>query len=85
MKAKVSLNLTNLKQQEKQNLLKLFELEDKIFSGERASYEIKSNDKDLFFDITAKDMVALRVCLSAITKILSIYERTEKLIEEEQE
>ena len=81
MKASVNLNLKEISSDEKEHLKKLFQLEDKNFN-KRAKYEINENNNNLCFEIEAEDMVALRSCLNAITKTLSIYQRTKKLVEE---
>lgn len=78
MKANVSLKLSELTSRKKTHLLQLFEMEDKVFSDNRANYEIISAGDEILFEIEAKDAVALRACLTAITKTLSIYERTEQ-------
>ncbi len=53
----------------------LFAAEDKELSNQRASYVVTSTDKGVRFDITASDAVALRATLTAITKLLEIYEK----------
>ncbi len=82
MKAKVNLELNKLSSKDIIHLQKLFELEDKIFSDNRASYDLIATDEEIVFKIEAKDAVALRACLSAITKTLSIYERTKMKVED---
>jgi len=65
------------------DLEKLFSLEDKEFPNKRASYKTKLTKKGLEFDIVATDSVALRSVLNTITKIITVYEKTVKAIENE--
>lgn len=85
MKAKVSLELNQLSSKDIFHLQKLFEFEDKIFSDNRASYNLMATNEEIIFEIKANDAVALRACLSAITKTLSIYERTKMKVEDQDE
>ena len=79
MKFSVNLEIDELNSNIENDIRKLFELEDKNFNN-RASYDIIKDDNKLIFRITAQDAVALRSCLSAITKTLSIYERTSNIV-----
>ena len=83
MNANVVMQLTKIDSSKREHILKLFALEDREFS-KRASYTIENNPNDLTFKIEAKDAVALRSCMNAITKTLSIYEQAEKLIKEDE-
>jgi tRNA threonylcarbamoyladenosine modification (KEOPS) complex Pcc1 subunit len=82
MKAEVRMVLSELSIEDKKNILKLFELEDKDFS-KRATYKILSERDNIVFEIIAKDATALRACITAITKTLSIYQRVDLLVKEE--
>lgn len=81
MKSIVTLQVSDLTTKQKQDLLSIFKLEDKMFS-ERAKYSLLQKNEDLIFSITAQDAVALRAVLNAISKTLSIYERTKKIVDE---
>ncbi len=81
MKAECNLVLKSLDKKEKEDLIKLFELEDKEFSS-RARYKIK-DEENLIFELVADDAVALRSSMNVILKTLSIYERTKKIVDEE--
>jgi tRNA threonylcarbamoyladenosine modification (KEOPS) complex Pcc1 subunit len=81
MKAECNLVLKNLDKKEKEDLINLFELEDKEFSS-RARYTLKDSG-DLIFELIADDAVALRSSMTVILKTLSIYERTKKIVDEE--
>lgn len=63
-----------------ETLYKLFSFEDKDFGNERANYELKLQEDELFFLVKAKDSVALRSVLNTITKLLSVYEKTLKVL-----
>ena len=47
---------------------------------QRAKIEIKRNKDNLHFSIQAEDAVALRATLNSITGLLSVYEKTNRLI-----
>ncbi len=49
---------------------------------QRAEVKIKKNKNKLHFNIQAQDAVALRATLNSITGLLSVFEKTNKLIEE---
>jgi tRNA threonylcarbamoyladenosine modification (KEOPS) complex Pcc1 subunit len=56
---------------------KLFIPEDKELN--RAKYTITKKNKQLFFDITADDAVALKTAFNTITKVLTVWEKTQAL------
>ena len=64
-------------------LEKIFSMEEKEFSNERASYKVVLKDNCLEFDVQAKDSVALRSVLNTITKILTVYEKTKEAVKDE--
>lgn len=76
MKANVVIDLSDLSAKALDNIQTLFSLEDKIFSGDRSSYKLENKDGNLVISVYAADAVALRSCMTAIVKTLSIYERT---------
>lgn len=82
MKADVKIVLSELKIDDKKNIIKLFELEDKDFN-KRATYNLIDEKDKLVFDINANDAIALRACLTAISKTLSIYQRVDSLVNED--
>ena len=65
------------------DLDKLFSFEDKEFGNKRAKYSLSLKDDVLVFFIEAKDSVALRSVLNTITKLLSVYEKTGKVLSDE--
>lgn len=44
--------------------------------GKRAKYSIKTKKDKIEFEITAKDAVALKTALNAVTNLLSVIEKT---------
>lgn len=69
-------------------LTKLFQTEDTQLSNNRATYSLRKklceNNKDSFemvFEIKADDCVALRAMLSSISKTLSVFEKTNTLVD----
>lgn len=62
------------------NLEKLFLAEEKEFKNQRASYEVKKSKDKLVFRVKAKDSSALRAVLNSITKLISVYEATRKVV-----
>ena len=62
---------------------KLFSFEDKEFQNQRAKYTTKKEKNTLTFLVEAKDSTALRSVLNTITKLLSVYEKTKKILENE--
>ena len=73
LKAEISVN------SDAELLYKCFEPE--INKWQRAEIKIKKNKDSLHFNIQAEDAVALRATLNSITALLSVYEKTNKLIE----
>jgi len=63
---------------------KLFSFEDKSLSNNRAEYSIEKKGNILEINVTAKDSVALRSVLTSITRVLTINEKTQKVLEDEQ-
>jgi hypothetical protein len=59
-----------------ERVLKLFEPETKQF--ERAEYLITTHGLHTVFTIRATDATALRACMTTITKILSVWEATNR-------
>lgn len=66
-------------------LAKLFSFEDKEFSNGRAKYDLIVDEKtgSLKFEVSAEDSVALRSVLNTITKIITVYEKTKRVVEDE--
>ena len=62
------------------NLEKLFVAEEKEFKNKRARYEIKKSKDRLVFKIKARDSSALRAVLNSITKLISVYEQTRRVV-----
>jgi len=62
------------------NLEKLFVAEEKTFKNQRACYKVKKSNDKIVFKIEAKDSTALRAMLNSITKLLSVYESTRKVV-----
>jgi tRNA threonylcarbamoyladenosine modification (KEOPS) complex Pcc1 subunit len=56
---------------------KLFIPEDKELN--RAKYTITKNKKQLIFNINAEDATALKTAFNTITKVLTVWEKTETL------
>ncbi|MCF7866168.1 CTAG/PCC1 family protein [Candidatus Woesearchaeota archaeon] len=63
-----------------ESLINAFKAEEKEFPNKRAKYKIESDKKIIKFTAEAKDSVALRSVLTAITKILSIHEKIDQVI-----
>ena len=61
-------------------ITQLFSCEDKKLSNNRASYTIKEKNGKILFEVEAKDAVALRATLTAITKTLTVYEKMKRLV-----
>lgn len=66
-----------------EKIVHVFALEDKKFSNNRAKYMVKNLDGNVHFHVEAKDSVAFRAVMNNISKILTIYEKTYELIENE--
>lgn len=62
------------------NIEKLFVAEEKEFKNKRVSYEIKKSMNELVFKVNAKDSSALRAVLNSITKLISVYEQTRRVV-----
>lgn len=60
----------------------LFIPETKDNFGSRAKYTIIDKDDNICFFVQAEDSVALRAVLNSITKMLTIFEKTHKIISE---
>jgi|AntRauTorckE6833_2_1112554.scaffolds.fasta_scaffold166449_1 tRNA threonylcarbamoyladenosine modification (KEOPS) complex Pcc1 subunit len=58
-------------------ILEIFKQEDKNIN--RASYTIEQDEKIITFHIKAEDATSLRTVFNAITKLLSIWEKSEGL------
>lgn len=62
-----------------QPLDKVFAAEDHVLSNNRASYTLSRITKGWQVDAIADDAVAFRAILNAIAKILTIYEKMQKV------
>lgn len=58
-------------------ILDIFKQEDKDIG--RASYTIEHDESTITFHITAQDATSMRTVFNAITKLLSIWEKSEGL------
>jgi tRNA threonylcarbamoyladenosine modification (KEOPS) complex Pcc1 subunit len=65
------------------NIEKLFSYEEKNFANDRAFYNLQRTGDKLEIHATAKDSVALRSALTSITRVLTINEKTDKVLEDE--
>ncbi len=65
------------------NIEKIFIPEEKTFKNQRACYEIKKNKDKIVFKVKAKDSSALRAVLNSITKLISVYEKAERVVKED--
>ena len=45
----------------------------------RSNFKLKEKENSVLFEIESKDSVALRATLNSITKLLTVYEKMEKL------
>lgn len=68
---------------EDEKLEKLFSLEDKKLSNNRAEYIVTRTGKNLHINVKADDSVALRSILTSITRVLTIDEKTKKVLDDE--
>jgi tRNA threonylcarbamoyladenosine modification (KEOPS) complex Pcc1 subunit len=66
-----------------EEIRKLFSFEDMELSNGRAKYEVLESGNDLIISVEAKDSVALRSILTSITRVLTINEKTMKVLEDE--
>lgn len=64
-------------------LKQLFESENSGLKNDRASYKFKAKGKFFFIAISASDSTAFRAIISSISKLLSIYEKTGEVIDNE--
>ena len=82
MKCESSIIVSDCSEQEISLIQDLFKTGDKEISNGRAKYTIIEENSKLIFNIEAKDAVAFRAITTAITKSLSIFEKTKKVISE---
>lgn len=61
------------------DLKSLFELEDNEFTNKRAGFQIENET----LKIWAKDAVAFKTIMTAISRVIQIYEKTNNLIKNE--
>lgn len=54
-------------------------LEPENISRERSSFKIKKSDDKLIISIEAKDAIALRATLNAITQMLAVYHKMKQV------
>lgn len=64
-------------------IVNVFALEEKEFSNNRAKYVVEEKLDTVHFLVEAKDSVAFRAVVNNISKILTIYEKTHELIQNE--
>jgi tRNA threonylcarbamoyladenosine modification (KEOPS) complex Pcc1 subunit len=76
MKFKASIGFKN---KNIENLHKIFKVEQTETINNRANWTLTKIDEEIIFDIKAKDSVALRAVLNSITKLLTVYEKMEKI------
>jgi tRNA threonylcarbamoyladenosine modification (KEOPS) complex Pcc1 subunit len=62
------------------HIVALFEAELKDSINDRASYVLSHNAKKTTITIQARDIVALRATLNAVTKQLTVYEQMKKIV-----
>lgn len=62
---------------------RLFSFEEKTLSNSRAQYSMSRKGKILEIYVSAKDSVALRSVLTSITRVLTIDEKTKKVLDDE--
>ena len=63
------------------DLLKLFSFEDKVFSNDRASYEVGLEKEGLLkIVVSANDGVAFRAVMNSVTKVLGVYDKAKKVV-----
>jgi len=79
MKLSADLRISNSAKE----LSRLFETENSELKNERASYTFKSVKDDFIITIKASDATAFRAILSSVSKLLSMYEKTGKAVENE--
>ena len=62
------------------DLKQLFGAEEKVFKNQRAGYEVIKEKNKLVFKVKARDSTALKAVLNSITKLISVYEKAERVI-----
>ena len=62
-------------------IYKCFYSESKTLKADRSNYTIKKHKDYVEFNIDAKDSVALRATVNSIIKMLTVYEKINKLKE----
>lgn len=62
---------------------RLFSFEEKNLSNGRAQYSLSRKGKTLEICVSAKDSVALRSVLTSITRVLTVDEKTKKVLDDE--
>ena len=60
-------------------IYKCFVSESKNLKSDRSSYTIKKRKDYVEFNIKANDSIALRATLNSIIKLLTVYEKIERL------
>jgi tRNA threonylcarbamoyladenosine modification (KEOPS) complex Pcc1 subunit len=61
---------------------KVFAAEERILSNNRGSYTVKLQGKKTIIEVSAADATALRAVLNSISKVLIVYEKASKVIED---
>ena len=82
MRCESSIIVSDCSEQEISQIKDLFETGDKEISKGRARYDLVEENSKLIFNIKAEDAVAFRAISTAISKSLSIFEKTKKVISE---
>ena len=66
--------------EEREQLVSLFETEDRVLTNGRASFNMVLTDVGFVsFDFVSKDAVALRAIINAVCKSLSVFEKMKKV------
>lgn len=76
----VTMLKATLEIEDKEGLVKAFKSEEKKFANNRAEYDLEERNGVVLFHVKAKDSVALRSVLNTITKLLSVYDKTNKIM-----
>ena len=71
----------NIELEDNGDLHKIFLVEDKDFGSDRASYDVEFSNNKLKIKVKAKDSSALRSVLNTVTKIITAYEKTVRVLE----
>lgn len=66
-----------------QEIVDVFATEEKEFQNGRARYTMDKQADELVFSVSARDFVALRAMMNAITKNLSIHHKVNELVGDE--